>query len=121
MNLLAVNVNYPSSYSVLAVSAILAYYGRAHVPIGATRPLTNATFFDSWSYNLAEFASKVAYHYSGGSLPWGHAEDAWDPVRLYRKCLAEARDDSVTIASIGFFENVSKALSVRGQLMRQFG
>lgn len=107
VNLRAVNVDYPSSYSVLAASAILGHYGHADVPIGATRPLTNATFFDSWSYNLGEFASKVAYHYSGGSLPWGHAEDAWDPVRLYRKCLAEAQDGSVTIASIGFFENVS--------------
>jgi inosine-uridine nucleoside N-ribohydrolase len=107
VDLLGVNVNYPSSYSVLAASAILAHYGHADVPIGARRPLTNATFFDSWSYNLGEFASKVAYHYSGGSLPWGHAEDAWDPVRLYRKCLAEAQDNSVTIASIGFFENVS--------------
>lgn len=49
----------------------------------------------------------MAYHWSGGSLPWGRAEDAWDPVALYRKVLAEAEDESVTIASIGFFENVS--------------
>lgn len=113
MNLVGVNVNYPSAYSVLAASAILAHYGRADVPIGARRPLTNTTFFDAWSYNLGEFASKVAYHYSGGSLPWGHAEEAWDPVRLYRKCLTEAPNDSVTIASIGFFENVSNSLSWR--------
>jgi hypothetical protein len=107
VNLLAVNVNHPSSYSVLAASAILAHYGHADVPVGARRPMTNDTFFDSWSYNLGEFASKVAYHHSGGSLPWGRAEDAWDAVRLYRRCLAEAQDGSVTIASIGFFENVS--------------
>lgn len=112
VKLLAVNVNYPSSYSVLAASAILNHYGHADVPIGARRPLTNATFFDSWSYNLGEFASKVAYHYSGGSLPWGRADDAWDPVRLYRKCLAEAPDGSVTIASIGFFENVSPSIGL---------
>lgn len=106
--LLAVNVNYPSSYSVLAVSAILAHYGHTDVPIGARRPLTNATFFDSWSYSLGEFASKVAYHHPGGSLPWGHADTAWDPVTLYRKRLAEAADGSVTVVSIGFFENVSE-------------
>lgn len=106
-NLLAVNVNYPSSYSVLAVSAILAHYRRSEVPIGARKPLTNATFFDSWSYELGEFASKVAYHWSGGPLPWGKAGDAWDAVALYRKTMAEAEDGSVTIVSIGFFENVS--------------
>ena len=116
VNLLAVNVNYPSSYSVLAASAILGHYGRGDVRIGARRPLTNGTFFDAWSYNLGEFASKVAYHYPGGSLPWGHAEDAWDPVRLYRKCLAEAQDGSITIASIGFFENVSIARGWRERM-----
>lgn len=107
MKLLGVNVNHPSSYSVLAASAILAHYRQAHVPIGARRPLTEATFFDSWSYNLGEFASKVAYHYSGGSLAWGRAEAAWDPVALYRKSLAESENDSVSIVSIGFLENVS--------------
>ncbi|KAK3897472.1 hypothetical protein C8A05DRAFT_38980, partial [Staphylotrichum tortipilum] len=104
-NLLAVNVNYPSSYSALAASAMLAHYGKGHVPIGIPRPLTNATFFDGWYFELGEYASKVAHHFSGGSLPWGRAEDAWDPVALYRKTLAEAKDNSVTIVSIGFLDN----------------
>jgi hypothetical protein len=106
VNLLAVNVNYPSTYSALTASAILAHYGQANVPIGIPRPLTNVTFFDGWFYELGEYASKVAYHFSGGSLPWGRAEDAWDPVALYRKVLAESEDGSVTIASIGFLDNV---------------
>jgi hypothetical protein len=110
VNLLAVNVNYPSTYSALCTSAILAHYGQSHVPIGIRRPLTNATFFDSWAFELGEFASKVAYRYSGGSLPWGKADEAWDPVALYRKVLSEAEDGSVTIASIGFFENVSDVI-----------
>ena len=109
-NLLAVNVNSPSSYSALAASAILAHYGKAHVPIGAIRPLTNATFFDGWYFELGEYASKIAYHFPGGSLPWGRAEDAWDPVALYRKTLAEADDASVTIVSIGFLDNVRNLL-----------
>ncbi len=72
--------------------------------------MTDKAFFDTFYYNLGEYASKVAYHWSGGSLPWGHAEDAWDPVQLYRKTLAEAEDGSVTIASIGFLENVGAAV-----------
>ncbi|KAK4177287.1 hypothetical protein QBC36DRAFT_386845 [Triangularia setosa] len=94
----------------LAASAILAHYGRT-VPIGIRRPLTNATFFDSWFFELSEYTSKVAYHWSGGSLSWGHAEDAWDPVALYRKVLSEVPDHSVTIASIGFFDNLSGLLN----------
>ncbi|KAK5632037.1 hypothetical protein RRF57_007751 [Xylaria bambusicola] len=107
VNLLAVNVNYPSTFSALAASAILAHYGHPNIPIGIRRPLANATFFDTWSYELGEYASKIAFHWSGGSLPWGHADEAWDPVALYRKVLAEADDGTVTIASIGFFDNVS--------------
>ncbi|KAH9904082.1 inosine/uridine-preferring nucleoside hydrolase [Xylariomycetidae sp. FL2044] len=106
-DLLAVNVNYPSSYSAVAASAILAHYGRPGVPVGIRRPLTDEGFFDTWAFELGEYASKVAYHHAGGSLPWGRAEDAWDPVELYRKVLSEADDGSVTIASIGFFENLS--------------
>ncbi|KAH6620895.1 inosine/uridine-preferring nucleoside hydrolase [Chaetomium sp. MPI-SDFR-AT-0129] len=110
-NLLAVNINYPSSYSALAASAILAHYGKQHVPIGIPRPLTNVTFFDGWYFELGEYTSKVAYQFSGGSLPWGHAEEAWDPVALYRKTLAEAEDGSVTIVSIGFLDNLSALLN----------
>ena len=106
VNLLAVNVNYPSSYSALAVSAILAHYGHPEVPIGLRRPITNDSFFDTRSYELGEFASKVAFHWSNGTLPWGDAARAWRPVDLYRKTLSEQEDGSVTIASIGFFENV---------------
>ena len=106
VNLLAVNVNYPSSYSALAVSAILAHYGYPDVPVGLRRPFTDLAFFDTWFYQVGEFASKVAFHWSGGTLPWGKAERAWTPVDLYRKVLSEQGDGSVTIASIGFLENV---------------
>jgi hypothetical protein len=80
------------------------------VPIGIRRPLTNATFFDGWYFALGEYASKVARHFSGGSLPWDRAEDAWDPVELYRRVLAEAEDDSVTVVSIGFLDNVRPSI-----------
>lgn len=108
VNLLAVNVNYPSSYSALAASAILAHYGHEDLPIGIVRPLTNESFFDDFYFELGEYASKVAYHWSGGSMSWDDAGSAWDPVSLYRKVLAEQEDGSVTIASIGFFDNVRR-------------
>ncbi|EUC34479.1 hypothetical protein COCCADRAFT_25361 [Bipolaris zeicola 26-R-13] len=111
VSLLAVNVNYPSSYSALATSALLAHYGHPSIPIGLRRPITNDTFFDDWAYELGEYTSKVAYHWSGGSLPWFKPEDAWIPVELYRKVLSEQDDNSVTIASIGFLENLSILLN----------
>jgi hypothetical protein len=107
VKLLAVNINYPSIYSAIAASAILAHYGYHDIPIGITRPLNEDTFFDRRGYQLGEYCSKIAFNWSGGTLPWGHAEDAWDPVALYRKVLAGAEDGSVTIASIGFLDNVS--------------
>lgn len=106
-NLLGVNINYPSSYSALAVSAILNHYGSSDVPIGLRGPITNETYFDDYFYELGEFASKVAYHWSNNSIPWGKIDNVWHPVSLYRKLLSEQGDKSVTIASIGFFENVS--------------
>lgn len=77
------------------------------------------TFFDDWAYELGEYASKIAYRYKEyAALEW---EDGWgmgelersvekgteEAVELYRKVLAEAEDESVTICSVGFFNNVS--------------
>ncbi|KAH8826525.1 inosine/uridine-preferring nucleoside hydrolase [Flagelloscypha sp. PMI_526] len=108
VRLLGVQLNWPSSYSVLAASSILSHYGHEDVPIGAIRPLNNSTFFDSWFFQYGEYASKVQHH-------WPHslknAEDAWDPVTLYRKLLASSEDRSVVIASIGFLDNLSSLLT----------
>ncbi|CAN9451577.1 unnamed protein product [Alternaria alternata] len=114
VSLLAVNVNYPSAYSPLAASATLNFYGHPNTPIGMRRPYANESFFDDWAYELGEYASKVAYHFSGGSLPWFKPERSWEPVDLYRKSLAESADSSVTIASIGFFDNLSGLLNSTG-------
>ncbi|KAF8915398.1 hypothetical protein CPB85DRAFT_1251552 [Mucidula mucida] len=107
-DLLAVQINYPSSYSVLAASSILTYYGHGDVPIGSSSPLNNDSFFDDFYYQFSDYASKVQYH-------WNHilvdAEGAWDSVTLYRKILSEQDDNSVSIASIGFFDNLSGLLN----------
>jgi hypothetical protein len=104
-----VNINTQSSYSALAASAILAHYSYPEVPIGLRRPITSDSYFDAWFYKSGEYASKVAFHWSGGTLRWGKqalAERAWHPVELYRKVLAGADNGGVTIVSIGFLENV---------------
>ncbi|TDZ39305.1 Inosine-uridine preferring nucleoside hydrolase [Colletotrichum trifolii] len=108
VNLLGVNINSESSYSVLAASAILDHYGKSHVPIGARRHLNDVPFFDNWSKRLGEYASKLATHWPKAMTK---AEDAWDAVALYRKLLSEAEDGSVTIASVGFLHNLSGLLN----------
>jgi hypothetical protein len=99
-------VNHPSKRGIEAASAILAHYGHDHIPISAPRPLNDKTFFDGWHYELGEYCSKIAYHWSGGSIPFGQAEKALDPIDMYRSLLAGAEDHSVTIASIGFLDSV---------------
>lgn len=91
------------------MSAILAHYALAEVPIGARRPLSDEVYVPE--HGQGEFASKIAKEFAGGSLRRDNVEDSWEPVALYRRLLSEADDNSVTIASIGFFENVSLALT----------
>ncbi|KAK3392352.1 Inosine/uridine-preferring nucleoside hydrolase domain-containing protein [Sordaria brevicollis] len=136
-NLLGVLVNKPSTYSVLCASAIVSYYTssqskepipigvyRHRCPDGTTSPLLDRTFLDVVYWHLGEFCSKIAYQYGcdktqtgtfiNPSIPWGEAEKAYDSVKLYRKLLAEAEDDSVTIVSIGFLDNLSLLIDSTG-------
>ncbi|CAE6999294.1 hypothetical protein P3342_000996 [Pyrenophora teres f. teres] len=107
-NLLAVNVNVNSTYTALAASAIVNHYGYSTLPIGLPRPFTNKTSSEPFG---GEYVTKVAAAWSGGSVPWGHVNNTWDPVELYRKTLAEAQNNSVTIVSIGFMGSISGLLN----------
>ncbi|PLB36802.1 inosine-uridine preferring nucleoside hydrolase-domain-containing protein [Aspergillus candidus] len=112
VSLLGVNLNYPSTYTALAASSLLGYYGHTAVPIGIKRPLTNDTFLDIYAYQHGEYASKVAYHWQTySSLPWMDVTGTWDSVELYRRVLSQEDDQSVTIASIGFLDNLSNLLA----------
>jgi hypothetical protein len=101
-------VNVDSTYSALAASAFVNYYGYPSIPIGLPRPYMNIT---SPEPSGGEYASKVAERWSGGSAPWFHPEKTWDPVELYRKTLSEAKNNSVTIVSIGFTGSISGLLN----------
>ncbi|PHH79453.1 hypothetical protein CDD82_2372 [Ophiocordyceps australis] len=80
VSLLGVNVDYPSSYSALAVSGILGYYGQGQVPVGLVRPYTNITYLDRSDYAHGEFASKVAYNWRQYSaVPWDSADLFQEP------------------------------------------
>ena len=53
----------------------------------------------------------MAAEWSGGSVPWFQVNKTWNPVELYRKTLSEAKNSSVTIASIGFMGSISGLLN----------
>ena len=54
-----------------------------------------------------EYASKLAYHFP---RVLQDAARAPDPVDLYRRTLSGAQDGSITIVSIGFFDNLAALL-----------
>lgn len=62
---------------------------------------------DAGRCSLGEYASKIAYN-------WPHdlayANETSEPVTLYRELLAAANDSSVTLVSVGFFDNLAALL-----------
>lgn len=49
-DLRGVAINTGSKYGALTVSALNTYFGNGDIPIAAMRPLTNESFFDTYSY-----------------------------------------------------------------------
>lgn len=94
-----VSSRHPCSAAV--VHAILTYYGRPDIPVGAPKNGRGAYRADSC---FLEDVSQRFPHALGGN------EDAEDAVRVYRRILAEAEDGGVTIATIGYMTNLADLL-----------
>ncbi|KAI1459579.1 nucleoside hydrolase [Annulohypoxylon moriforme] len=106
-DLRGVAINTGSKYGALAVNAINTYFGNGDIPIAALRPLTNASFFDTRTYSLSEYASKIAYNWPR-SL--NDSSTTPTPVELYRSTLSAAENHSMTLISIGFLTNLAALL-----------
>lgn len=102
-----VAINTHSKYGALAASAINTYYGNNDIPIATLRPLSNDIWTDTDFFNRGDFASKI-----GMTFPKAlkDAEDTKTPIQLYREVLEAAEDDSLTIVSIGFLNNLASLL-----------
>ncbi|KAI0895818.1 nucleoside hydrolase [Annulohypoxylon nitens] len=103
-DLRGVAINTGSKYGALTVSALNTYFGNGDIPIAAMRPLTNESFFDTYSYSLSEYASKIAYNWPR-SL--NDSSTTPTPLELYRSVLSAAEDHSITLISIGFLTNLA--------------
>lgn len=80
----------------LCVDAINHYYGNDNIPLGVT---SRNNFCEENTNKYAEKMSK-AFHHNATSK-----KDYMDSVRLIRKVLAEAEDNSITLAFIGQLNN----------------
>ncbi|KAI1409004.1 nucleoside hydrolase [Hypoxylon sp. FL1857] len=107
VDLRGVAINTHSKYGALAASVINTYFGNGDIPIAAIRPLTNETFFDTRDFVLGEYASKIAHNWPR-SLNDSSATPT--PVELYRSILASSEDQSITIISLGFLNNLAALL-----------
>ncbi|EAQ83107.1 hypothetical protein CHGG_10925 [Chaetomium globosum CBS 148.51] len=110
-DLLGVVINSHSQYGALAASVVNTYFGNGNISIGAIRPLTNETFFDTYNFLRGEYAAKIAQHWP---RQLNDSSATPTPVQLYRSILSAADDKSVTIISIGFLTNLAALLEDDG-------
>lgn len=80
----------------LCVDAINHYYGNDDIPVGVT---SRTNFCEENTNKYAEAMSKAFYHNKTCK------KDFTNAVRLLRKVLAEAEDNSITLAFIGQLNN----------------
>ena len=104
--LLAVTLTKDHPQAAAFVDAINTWYGSPDIPIGVVR---NGAAKEAGKYNrLAEIRN------SDGALRYPHdllsGDIAPEAVGLLRKVLASQPDQSVTIAQVGFFTNLSRLL-----------
>lgn len=94
-----VAVNVPGPYEAAAVKTMLAAFGMEDVPVGVTDgPIPP-------SGNRSAYMQALAARWRGADPGSATGLD------VYRKVLTESEDASVTIISIGFFNNLNAAIS----------
>lgn len=110
INLMAVMLNKEGAYPPQFIDLLNTWYGRKHLPIGLSN--TNVTSMVAGK-NYAEHVvcmkdAKGKPLYKRTVKDISHLPIAID---LYRKLLAKAEDNSVTIVSVGFSTNLAKLLA----------
>ncbi|KAF3044924.1 hypothetical protein E8E11_006790 [Didymella keratinophila] len=98
-----------SRYVPPAIDAINTYYGHGGIPVAIQKPVDNTTrspTFPQENESVTGLADKFPQDICDGS-------NTTDPVLLYRRLLASSPDNSVTIANIGFYDNLYHLLHSR--------
>ena len=102
-----VSCNVRNPFMAAAVKVVLSAWGREDVPVAVTRDPTPR------SGNHSDYLG-------GLSARWrGPAPEPPAPLDLWRRVLADAPDGSVSVISIGFFNNLAAALEDDPALFRR--
>ncbi len=87
--------------------AINTWYGRPNIPIGYQRGLKNGYPAPNPGGTPSKYADKIAAAFPHKLQ---RSSDAPDAVSLYRRILAAQPDNSVTVVSVGFLNNLADLL-----------
>ena len=105
--LLAVCLNEVNTDGAAAVDAINTWYGRGDIPVGVYR----GDFPDPDTSAYLNDLTKLPHDLDDGSAPSG--------LDVYREVLAKQPDNSVTIVSTGFMNNLSVLLTNEPGLVKK--
>ena len=103
--ILAVTHSVPlkNNSGVGCIDAINRYYGRADIPVGASKSFAVST--DSY---IGVYSGVIASEFPNA---YSNGEECPDSIRVMRQVLSDARENSVTLISIGWLTNLSGLLS----------
>ncbi len=110
INLLAIGTNKPEPESAEMIDIMRTWYGYPDIPLGVVKR------DGIWDTNVDfPFARRVAGLKKADGTPkyertCPDVDSLPETCRLYRKVLAEAKDHSVVIASVGFTTNLAQLL-----------
>lgn len=112
INLLAVNINKEGTAPAEYVDILNTWYGHPDIPIGVIR---NGADCENDAPNYAKAVVNMKDSY--GNPAFGRSIKEYDTLPdahiLYRKLLANADDNSVVIASVGFSTNLIRLLDTQ--------
>ena len=107
--ILAVSYNESQNKAADAIDAVNTWYGRGNIPIGLyDKPLSSPDFYNSSYINgLAGMANDITDNTVDTSL------------NIYKQVLAQQPDQSVTIISVGFLNNLYDILKEDPELVER--
>ena len=108
VDILAISYNEVQSRAADAIDAINTWYGRGDIPIGLyDKPLVEPDYFHSYIDDLAGMQNDITDNLVDSSL------------NVYKQVLSEQPDNSVTIISVGFLNNLYDLLIEEPELVDQ--
>jgi hypothetical protein len=97
--ILATGASSKNEESALCISALNAWFGRPHLPIGVPK--------GAGTIEPSKYAAEIARRYPHDLLSAAQADDA---ARLYRLLLLKEPDHSVVIITVGYLTNIAALL-----------